>query len=558
MMFWKRIKLLWMTHRVWFILVVVMIVLVIFTIIGLASLESFVLQQYVGTLPLEILKMVGYSFLGAWAFVFLIYRIGMPLTSGSGGQVKGSDVQVTFKDVIGLSEAKREAMEVVALIKDRAKVRQIGGKVVRGLLMVGPPGCGKTYLAKAIAHEAGVPFFSIAGSEFVEVFVGVGAGRVRKIFQKARSAAYVKGAAIIFIDELDAVGQGRKFSSFGSQESDNTLNQLLVNMDGLAKEEGGNVIVIGATNAAEGVLDPALLRPGRFDRRIQISKPNLKDREELFRYYLGKVKADPAIDVGRLARKSVGKSPAEVENICKEAALIALRYGRERVSFKDLADAMERVDLGLETHLELTPQERERVAYHESGHLVVLYRQHPTDDVFKASIKTRGGALGVVYHHPREELYTKTRDELFANVKTALAGFVAEKLKFGVTSTGVAGDFENAMRLAHAMVWNFGMGTNGYVGDFTVIPDAQISADIKNRLNEEVQVILHQAAQEDEDFLKSEWALLDEFAKALLERQELDYDEIEAIFKAHGKERPSIAASVAEGAAPKVAPEQTA
>src|SRR5438552_2657545 len=180
-MFWKRLKILWLNHRVWMILGVAMIVMVVLSIIGLASLESFFQQQIIGTLPLEFLKMVGYSFIGAWAFVFLIYRVGVPLTQGSGGKIKGSEIQVTFKDVIGLTEAKREAMEVVALIKDRAKVRKIGGKVVRGLLMIGPPGCGKTYLAKAIAHEAGVPFFSMAGSEFVEVFVGVGAGRMRKI-----------------------------------------------------------------------------------------------------------------------------------------------------------------------------------------------------------------------------------------------------------------------------------------------------------------------------------------------------------------------------------------
>lgn len=536
-MFWKRIKVMWWNHKIWFILGVVMFILVILSIMGLASLESFFQQQILGTLPLEIVKMIGYSILGAWAFVVLVYRVGMPMSGNSGSAVKSSDIKIGFNDVIGLTEAKREAMEVVHLIKDRAKVKKIGGKVIRGLLMVGPPGCGKTYLAKAIAHEAGVPFFSIAGSEFVEVFVGVGAGRVRKIFQKAKSAAYIHGAAILFIDELDAIGQSRKFSMFGSSESDNTLNQLLVNMDGLAKDEGGNVIVIGATNAAEGVLDPALMRPGRFDRRIQITKPNLRDREEVFRYYLKKVKADPTIDIGRVARKAVSKSPAEVENIVKEAALISLRNERDMVTSKDIAEAIERVDLGLETHLELTPAERERVAYHESGHLVVLYRQHPTDDVFKASIKTRGGALGVVYHHPREELYTKTRDELFANVKTSLAGYVAEKIKYGNTSTGVGSDFENAMRLAHAMVWNFGMGSNGFVGDFTAIPENQISNDIKNRLNEEVQGILHKAAEEVEVFLRSEWNTMDLFAKTLLERDELDYDEIEAIFKSHGRER---------------------
>ncbi|MFA5974562.1 MAG: AAA family ATPase [Elusimicrobiota bacterium] len=539
-MLWKRLKVLWWDHKFWFAVALVVGALVCFSIVGLGSLDSFFLQQILGTLPLELLKAIVWSILGAYFFVVLIYRVGMPMSGSSGSTIRGSDSQVSFKDVIGLTEAKREAMEVVALIKDRAKVRKIGGKVIRGLLMVGPPGCGKTYLAKAIANEAGVPFFSIAGSEFVEVFVGVGPGRVRKIFKKAKSAAFLHGAAILFIDELDAIGQGRKFSMFGSSESDNTLNQLLVNMDGLAREEGGNVIVIGATNAAEGILDPALLRPGRFDRRINISKPNLRDREELFRYYLQKVKADASIDVTRLAHKTVGKSPAEVENVVKEAALISLRNQRDYVTLKDMAEAIERIDLGLETHLELTPRERERTAYHESGHLLVLYRQHPTDDVFKASIKTRGGALGVVYHHPREELYTETRDEIMADIKTALAGYTAEKIKYKETSTGVFSDFKHAMALAHRMVWSYGMGTNGFVGDFTVIPENQISDDMKDRLNQEVQTILHQAAQEVEAFLRSEWALVDIFAKALLEKNELDYDDIETVFKAHGKERVSL------------------
>ncbi len=539
----KRLRIIWWDHKIWFILAVAMVILLLLTVWGLSQLESFFAAQVIYTLPLETLKIIAYSILGAFFWVMIIYKYGIPLSSSKGNRVSGDDVRITFADVIGLTEAKREAMEVVALIKDRTKVKKIGGKVVRGLLMVGPPGCGKTYLAKAMAHEAGVPFFSIAGSEFVEVFVGVGAGRMRKLFQKARSAAYLYGAAVIFIDELDAIGQSRKFSAFGSSESDSTLNQLLVNMDGLSDDLGGNVIVVGATNAAEGVLDAALLRPGRFDRRIHISKPNLADRTELFRYYLKKVKSDPTIDIPRLARKAVAKSPADIENIVKESALISLRENRDAVSYKDIGAAMERIDLGQETHLEMTPNERERVAFHESGHLLVLYRQHPTDDVFKASIKTRGGALGVVYHHPREELHMETRDELYANIKTALAGYVAEKIKYKVTSTGVSGDFANAMSIASNMVWHFGMSSNGFVGDYTLLlgnmnhPSGLISEDMKNSLNKEIQIILHQAAEEVEAFLRSEWDLMDDFAQALLERMELDYDEIEAIFKAHGKER---------------------
>jgi cell division protease FtsH len=546
-MLWKRIKILYWQNQFWFIVVVSCLVLVVLSIIGLGFMDSFFAQQQIATLPLETLKMMLWGLTSAYFFMQIMYKGGGGLSSLSGGKkVKGESVKVSFKDVIGLSEAKKEAMEVVALIKDRAKVRRIGGKVIRGLLMVGPPGCGKTYMAKAIAHEAGVPFYSMSGSEFVEVFVGVGASRVRKLFQIAKNSAYIHGAAIIFIDELDVVGQQRQFSFGGGQETNSTLNQLLVCMDGLGKEDGSNVIVIGATNANIEILDPALLRPGRFDRHINISMPRVSDRQELFEYYMKKIKADPGIDIPRLARKTVWKSPADIENIVKESALISIRNGRDAITYKDISEALERVDLGQETHLELTPQERERVAYHEAGHLLVLYNQHPTDDVFKASIKTRGGALGVVYHHPREELYTKTRHELFANVKTALAGYVSEKIKYNVTSTGVSGDFANAMSVASSMVWHYGMSSNGFVGDYSMLlgsvktGESRISESMKDNLNKEVQAILHQATAEVEAFLRSEWAMMDVFVKALLEKSELDYDEIEAIFKEHGKERIKI------------------
>ncbi len=543
-MLWKRIKILYWQNQFWFIVVVVILVLGFFSVIGLLFMDSFFAQQQIAILPLETLKMMLWGLTSAYFFMQIMYKGGGGLSSLRGSKkIKGESVKVTFQDVIGLSEAKRDSMEVVSLIKDRAKVRRIGGKVVKGLLMVGPPGCGKTYLAKAIAHEAGVPFYSIAGSEFVEVFVGVGASRVRKMFEIAKNSAFIHGAAIIFIDELDVVGQQRQFSFMGGQETNSTLNQLLVCMDGLGKEDGGNVIVIGATNANINVLDPALLRPGRFDRHIQITMPRVSDRKELFEYYFKKVKTDPDIDVARLSRKTVWKSPADIENIVKEAALIAIRNGREVVTYKDISASIERVDLGQETHLELTPQERERVAYHEAGHLLVLYNQHPTDDVFKASIKTRGGALGVVYHHPREELYTKTKDELFANVKTALAGYVSEKIKYNVTSTGVSGDFANAMSVASSMVWHFGMSSNGFVGDYSLLlgsatkGESRISESMKDHLNKEVQIILHKATEETEAFLRQEWPMLEVFVKALLEKSELDYDEIEAIFKEHGKER---------------------
>lgn len=538
-MLYRKFKIFYDDNKFWFWMVLIAILLGFLSVVGLASMDSYFAQQQVAMIPLNLLQAMVWMVGSAYFFVKIVYGGGL-FSNTKNVVVKPEEIKVTFKDVIGLTSAKREAMEVVGLIKDRAKIRKIGGKVVKGLLMMGPPGCGKTYLAKAIAHEAGVPFLSMSGAGFVEVFVGVGASRVRTLFQKAENLAYIHGAAIVFIDEIDALGRQRKFSAFGSQESDTTLNQLLVAMDGLNAEKGGNVIVIGATNAPEDTLDPALLRPGRFDRIIQVSHPRLQDREELFRYYLARVKADPAIDVARLARRVVWKTPADVESIVKEGALIALREGRETVEYRDLSSAIERVDLGLETYLELTPKELERVAVHETGHLISLYYEHPTDDVFKASIKTRGGALGVVYHNPREELYMRTRDELFANIKVAIAGHVAEKIRYGTTSTGACSDFSNAMSHASAMVWQYGMGDPEFIGDYSVLQhQGRLSDDIKNRLNAETQVILKKAMSEVEALLRKESGMLDVFVKELMDKKELDYDQIEATFKQHGKERPA-------------------
>jgi len=536
-MLFKKLRLFWEDYHFWISVVLVMIVLTVFSVFGLFFLDSYYRMILIATWPFETLKMMVWSIVSAYFFVVLVYRGGF--TMGKVGQaIEAKDIKIGFKDVIGLTEAKKEAMEVVSLIKDRAKIRQIGGKPVKGLLMIGPPGCGKTYMAKAIAKEAGVPFMSISGSEFVEVFVGVGASRVRSLFKKAKAMAYLHGAAIVFIDELDAIGHQRRFSFLGSSESDNTLNQILVAMDGLNNEQGGHVIVIGATNANMDVLDPALTRPGRFDRHISINRPGLKDREALFAYYLNKTKAESEIEVGRLARKAVHRTPAEIENLIKEAALIAIRNQREKISMKDFSEAFERIDLGLETHLELSERERERVAYHEAGHLVVLYLQHPTDDVFKASIKTRGGALGVVYHHPREDLFTQTRDELVADINTAIAGYLAEKIKFGVTSTGACSDFAHATSVASGMVWSFGMGTQGAVGDYSVLSKGdRASEGLKARLNQETDHILMKASQETEAFLRQEWPMMEVCAQALLERKELDYDDIEELFRSHGKER---------------------
>ncbi|HNA59483.1 MAG TPA: AAA family ATPase [Elusimicrobiota bacterium] len=552
MSLFRRFKIFWMNNWVNITIIVSLILLLILSIWGLFALESFYRTLTLATLPLNLLMAV----MNALVFVYLYTHV---LQGGFGKmgrkmQINADDFKVTFKDVIGLENAKKEAMEVVALLKDRARVKAIGGSIIKGLLMVGPPGTGKTLLAKAIATEAGIPFLSIAGSEFVEVFVGVGASRVRKLFKKARQLAYAHGACIVFLDELDVIGRGRHFNSFGGgEETNSTQNQLLVEMDGLGEKQE-NVIVIGATNAAEGVLDKALLRPGRFDRKIFVDLPNLQERTELFRYYLRKIVHAPAIDIGRLARRCVQKSPADIMNICKESALIATRDKRSQITYRDISEAIERIDLGVAHPLSMSEQERQATAYHEAGHLLVLYNMHPTDDVFKASIIHRGGALGVVYHTPREELHSSTKDQILADIKVSLGGYMGEKIKYGVTSNGVAADFANAMGKAHTMVWRLGMGSNGFLGDYGVIPEHQLSDDIKSKLNQETYAILHQCAKDVEEFLRREWTLVDRFAQELVRRNELEYDDIHAIFAEYGKAREQVPIQTVTLDAPPAAP----
>ncbi len=529
--FKRRLQMFFMSHWVKMAILLGIIGLIFLTVYSLSTLESFHRNIMLAQMPMYILM----GGIQAIVFVFLyltFLRDGFSKLEKN--KIKGRGVNTHWNEVIGIDEAKEEAWEVVELIKDRTKLQKIGGKIIRGLLFIGPAGCGKTYLAKAIATEAGIPFISMSGSEFVEVFVGVGASRVRKLFKQARTLAYGHGGCIIFIDELDAIGRQRTFSFLGGGETNSTQNQLLVEMDGL-KDKDYNVIVIGATNAQESTMDTALLRPGRFDRKIYIDRPTLEGREKVFAFYLSSVKHDPNIDVSRLARKCVYKTPADIQNIVKEAALIANRNGKETISHKEISEAIERVDMGIKHRKNMSPKEKEMVAAHETGHLITMYKLHPADDVFKASIISRKDTLGIVYSQPREELFTSSREHILANIKVALGGYVAEKLRFGVTSDGVANDFKQAMIHAHNMVWKYGMGSDGIIGDYTVIPETQLSESIKEKLNAETQKIFHDCYAEVEALLKKEIRVFERFIKELLEKEELEYDEIEAIFKEYKK-----------------------
>ncbi|MFA4842263.1 MAG: AAA family ATPase, partial [Candidatus Omnitrophota bacterium] len=414
----------------------------------------------------------------------------------------------------------------------------------------GPPGVGKTYLAKAIATEVKVPFLSVVGSEIEGIIVGLGAAKLRGLFKEARAMAELHGGCIVFIDEIDSVARTRREDiGLGGQMSANAaVNQLLTEMDGLRKKED-NIVVIGATNVPEYELDPALMRAGRFDRKIYIPLPGLKDREALFKFYLSKVKYEGEIDSALMARKCVYKTPADISNIVREASLLAVRNKKEKIGMKEIYEAMDRIDYGLRQPIELSVKEKEEVAYHEAGHAIIAYLLHPTDDVFKASIIPRARYLGVVHHYSREEMHKFNREYFLANIKVCLGSYVAEKLKFNTTTSGVEVDFHMALSTAYDMAWRWGMGTSGLMGNFKALEEnygrqtwgsrtSFLSEETRQKLNEDVQKIMHGALKEVEELLTKERPLLDKFAQELLQKQELDYDEIEAIFKECGKTKP--------------------
>lgn len=515
--------------------------------------ESYLRQTQMAMIPLQLYLQIVMALIFGVVYTFMWYWLMFKkgtssFTHTSKKSIAGEQIGITWKDVIGMDEAKQEAFEIVNLIKDRAALHRIGGKILKGLLMLGPPGCGKTYLAKAIATETNLPFISMSGSEFVEMFVGVGAGRIRSLFKRARQLSELDGGCIIFIDELDALGarRGVERGGGGQTEYNQTLNQLLVEMDGL-KEKDVNIVIIGATNAPENFLDQALLRPGRFDRKIYVDKPNLEDRQKLFEYYLKNVKYDADIvRVDRLARITVGQSPADIANIVREAALIAVRNKKSLITNKEIDDARERIALGIKRRFRYGEEEKLHTAYHEAGHAIVTYLLVPKKDVFKITVTPRGHTGGATWVPEREEILTKNRNQLLDEIRIALGSYAAEKLKIGCTTAGVGADFNEAFSIAHNMAWRLGMGNSGLLGDFHAVDNQFISDETKSRLDTDVQQILQACLREVEEVLTKEDVLLERLAKELVAKEELNYDEIEAIFKEFGKSRaqePQISSS---------------
>lgn len=448
-----------------------------------------------------------------------------------------SDVKVSFDDVAGVDEAKQELVEVVEFLKTPEKFSRIGGKLPKGVLLVGPPGTGKTLLARAVAGESGVPFFSMSGSDFVEMFVGMGAARVRDLFEQAKQ----KAPCIVFIDELDALGKARGAPAVaGHDEREQTLNQLLVEMDGFDPASG--VVLVGATNRPE-ILDPALLRPGRFDRQILVDRPDRNGRREILKVHLRQVKLDEDVDVEKLAAMTVGMVGADLGNLVNEAALLAVRKSREKVGMKEFEEAVERIVAGLEKkNRVINPEERKIVACHEMGHAIVAMSLPGTDPVRKISVIPRGiAALGYTLQYPTEDRFLLSRQELLNRIATLLGGRAAEKLMFDEVSTGAHNDLARATEIARSMVKEYGMGkTVGQVyyaqnrpSPFLAGPAAEAppaySQATAEKIDGEVQQIIEEQFARALQILESRRASLEKGASLLLEKEEIDGEQIKKL-----------------------------
>ncbi|MEJ7766292.1 MAG: ATP-dependent zinc metalloprotease FtsH [Chitinophagaceae bacterium] len=442
---------------------------------------------------------------------------------------KGTKVTITFNDVAGLDEAKVEVMEIVDFLKNPKKYTALGGKIPKGALLIGPPGTGKTLLAKAMAGEAQVPFFSMSGSDFVELFVGVGASRVRDLFKQARE----KSPCIIFIDEIDAIGRARgKNAIMSNDERESTLNQLLVEMDGFSGETG--IIVLAATNRPD-VLDTALLRPGRFDRQISIDKPDLKGREHIFKVHLKPIKISTKVDIHKLAEQTPGFAGADIANICNEAALIAARKGKEHVEMEDFQDAVDRVIGGLEKKNKIiSPEEKKIIAYHEAGHAICGWYLEHAYPLLKVTIVPRGvAALGYAQYTPKEQ-YLYNTDQLFDQICMSLGGRASEDLNFGKISTGAQNDLQQITRMAYAMVTVYGM--NDKVGNVSFYDPAAensftkpYSEETSKLIDEEVRKLIDKAYQSTKMLLTEKSEQVQNLAEALLSREVLFQSDVEAL-----------------------------
>jgi cell division protease FtsH len=463
-------------------------------------------------------------------------------------RVEPSEQHVNFEDVAGIDEAKQELTEIVDFLQDPEKYRRLGGRIPRGVLLTGPPGAGKTLLARALAGEAQVPFFSISASEFVELFVGVGASRVRDLFTQAKQAA----PAIIFIDELDAIGRSRAgaIGGFGGghDEREQTLNQILTEMDGFDPSVG--VIVISATNRPE-VLDPALLRPGRFDRRVAVLPPDTVGRRKILEVHTRSVPLAGDVDLERLAATTAGMVGADLANVINEAALTAARRGHEAVTMGDLHDALEKLVLGTERRILLSPEERRRTAYHEAGHAIIGMLTPGADPVRKVSIIPRGIALGVTLSAPEADRFSYDRRYLLGKINVALGGRVAEELVFDDITTGAQNDIKQVTELARNMVGLWGM--SDVIGPVTVITEdgqlplpgaSDISPVTQQLVDEEVRHLIEQAHEQVTQLMSANRDKLDALAAALLENETLEQDEA---YAAAGIEAPERAVALDSG-----------
>lgn len=476
--------------------------------------------------------------------IWIIIMRRMSAGGGPGGQIfnigksraqlfdKNSNVNVSFKDVAGLEGAKEEVAEIVDFLKNPKRYTALGAKIPKGALLIGPPGTGKTLLAKAVAGEAGVPFFSLSGSDFVEMFVGVGASRVRDLFRQAKE----KGSCIIFIDEIDAIGRARgKNSAQGANdERENTLNQLLTEMDGFGTNSG--VIMLAATNRAD-ILDRALLRPGRFDRQIIVDMPDVVEREEIFNVHVKELKMDESVDIEFLAKQTPGFSGADIANICNESALIAARKKKEKVSRQDFLDAVDRVIGGLEKKNKIiTPGEKEAIAYHEAGHASVSWLLEHADPLVKVTIVPRGQSLGAAWYLP-EERYITTTDQLVDKLCSLLGGRAAEEITFGKISTGALSDLERVTKQAYAMVSIYGL--NEKLGNLSFYdsqggnefaltkPYSEKTAEL---IDEEVSKLVEMCYQRTKELLMNNKDKLGALAQKLLDKEVIFREDLEEVF----------------------------